>query len=97
MYRSTALAGAFAVALSAPVFAAETAPDEATLKAVYAAELANISAAQQASKILAARGYVNVAITGRDDDGRWTGLAVKDGKTVLVAVELPRPQAPVTN
>lgn len=97
MSRLTALAGVFAAVLSTPVFAAETALDDATLTAVHAAELSNLAAAQQASRILAARGYVNVSITGRDEDGRWTGLAFKDGKTVLVAVELPRPQAPFTN
>lgn len=61
----------------------------------HSAELSNAAAAHQAQLVLASQGYVNVAISGRDDDGRWTGTAWKDGKTVLVAVALPKPEGPV--
>lgn len=97
MTRSFALAAIAAAGFAIPAHAAETPHASGAEVSVHAAELADAATAKQAQLVLAQKGYVNVAITGRDDDGRWTGTAFKDGKTVLVAVELPTAAPVATN
>lgn len=95
MIRTLTIA-ALATTFALPALAADE-PSTTGLTSAHAAELANGAASEQAKRILAAKGYVNVAISGQDDDGRWTGTALKDGKTIFVAVELPKPAPVVTN
>lgn len=97
MIRNTALALIATAGFAVPAIAAEVEASNADVAAAVSSGFAFESAANQAKLILAKQGYVNVAITGRDDDGRYTGTAFKDGKTLLVAVDLPKPQAPATN
>ncbi len=97
MIRTSALALIAAAGFAVPAFAAEVEPDSAGVSAAIASDFAFASATRQATLVLAKQGYVNVAITGRDDDGRYTGTAFKDGNTLLVAVDLPKPHAATTN
>ena len=94
MIRTLTLALATA-ALALPASAAETAGGNASAAdtSVHARELANQYDAKQAHNILASRGLVNISALDRDDDGRWTRTAMKDGKTIFVAVVLPKPHA----
>lgn len=86
-------------ALAAEKQTAATSPsDHASYASVHARELQNQYDAKQAHNILASRGFVNISALDRDEDGRWAGTAIKDGKTIFVAVELPKPPvADVTN
>lgn len=95
MIRTITLA-ALATTLALPAIAADD-TSAIGVTTAHASELANGAAAEQAKRILAAKGYVNVAISGQDDDGRWTGTALKDGKTIFVSVELPKAAPVVMN
>lgn len=98
MIHKLALATVAAAAFAAPVFAAEQTFPETDAAIVARAELTLAANANQVTKLLASQGYTNVAILGRDDDGRWTGIATKDGQQRLIAVALPHPvQEPVIN
>ena len=80
------------VALAAEPVAAP-APDAAAA-AVQSAELTAAAQAQQAKGILTAQGYTAISELQRDEDGRWTGTATKDGKVQRVAVALPSKDTP---
>lgn len=95
MIRTLTIATLATAALALPASAAET---TAATADVYARELANQYDAKQAHNILASRGFVNISALDRDEEGRWAGTATKDGKTIFVAVMLPKPPADgVTN
>lgn len=91
MIRSASIAALVTAGLALPVVAAET--GNANYTNVHAQELKNHYDAKQAHNILASRGFVNISALDRDDDGRWTGIATKDGNTVFVAVALPAVRA----
>ena len=98
MIRAISLAALAAAALAVPVFAetADTTKSDAidpAKSAAFSAALANDAAAYQARVQLAHQGYVNISELDRNDDGNWTGTAVKDGKTVLVTVQSHRAPA----
>jgi hypothetical protein len=99
MIRALALAASVA-AFTAPAFAADApAKNEAVDTNAAASQSASLSVAanaDQARKILLSQGYTNVSELNRDDKGRWTGTAMKDGKTIFVAIALPTntPEAP---
>jgi hypothetical protein len=57
--------------------------------AAASSQLTEAANAQQARAQLAHQGYSNISELRRDDQGRWSGTAVKDGKTVFVAIALP--------
>jgi hypothetical protein len=92
MIRALALA-TLAAGFAFPVMAAETDVSEAGAAAINATLLAQTASQHEAFQHLARQGYVNIALTEKDDDGRWVGTAYKDGRTVIVAVESRRPQA----
>ncbi len=92
MIRTLSLAAVTAAALSVSAFAetADTNKSDAidpAKSAAFAQALATDAAAYQARLQLAHQGYINISELDRNDDGNWTGTAVKDGKTVLVTVE----------
>ena len=91
MIRTLTLAALAATAFALPAAAAETGNVDANVTNAYASELAGANDAKQAVNILASRGYVNISSLERDANGRWTGTAMKDGKTQFVAVSLPKP------
>lgn len=99
MIRTTSIAALVTAGLALPAVAAETSGNvNSKYTSIHAQELKNLYDAKQAHNILASRGFVNISALDRDDDGRWTGIATKDGKTIFVAVALPPSQAvPATN
>jgi hypothetical protein len=91
------LIGAAAVGLALPALADDASSIDAAKSAAFSAELANAANAQQARVQLAHQGYTGISALSRDESGRWVGTAIKDGKTVLVAVIEPRAQTDTTN
>jgi hypothetical protein len=71
MIRTSLLAATLAAGLAIPALAADTA-------ATFTQD--------QARQHLMHLGYTNVSQLQKDANGNWTGTAVKDGKTVPVAV-----------
>ncbi len=80
-----------AIAGDAPAVSADADP------AQFTAGLNHAASAETARKILIGRGYTQVSDLSRGEDGRWTGTAMKDGKVVMVGVELPPKSAPAIN
>jgi hypothetical protein len=100
MIRSFALAAALCSGFTMAAFAADTAvPQADSSSASFTAGLNYVASEQTARKILIGRGYTQVSDLTRSEDGRWTGTAMKDGKVVMVGVDLPpKPaQQPATN
>ncbi len=100
MKRILSLAAVLAAGLLTPAFAADapaTAPANvaanAAETAAESAALSNAANGEQARKLLIAQGYTNVSELTRDDKGRWTGTAMKDGKTTIVAIAIPEKPA----
>ncbi len=92
MTRALYIAAALAAGLSTPTLAAEQATSPATNAPVVAAEAAALTVdanAQKVRQILVAQGYSNVSQLNRDAKGHWVGTAVKNGKTLAVAITLP--------
>jgi hypothetical protein len=82
MIRNSLLAAALVVGLAVPALAADSAGHPFTQ--------------DQARQHLIHLGYTNVSQLERDAHGNWAGVAVKDGKTVPVAVGV-KPAASSTN
>lgn len=82
---SIGLATAF---FALPAFAEEPSANETGKSAAFGAELAIAANAEQARQQLAHQGFTGISPLQRDA-GRWVGTAVKDGKTVFVAVVAP--------
>ena len=99
MIRTASIAALLTAGFALPALAAETSSNaNANYTSIHAQELKNLYDAKQAHNILASRGFVNISPLDRDNDGRWTGIATKDGKTIFVAVALPPAHAvTVTN
>mgnify|MGYP006364581505 CR=1 FL=1 len=95
MIRTLSIA-ALTTAFAIPAYAGEPAANDTAAVSAHAAELADAYTAKQAHRLLASQGYINVSALERDESGRWTGTALKDGKTIFVAVALPSPKAAVT-
>lgn len=93
MIRILSLAALVAAGFALPALAADQPAADAKLAAAASAELASAANAEQARKLLLAQGYTNVSQLTRDESGKWTGTAMKDGKTNFVAINLPHPQA----
>ena len=85
------LAVVLATCLAGAVHAAETAvvPTADGAATLQSAELSLTAQAQQARGILVGQAYTSVSELQRDEDGRWTGTAMKDGKTTRVSIVLP--------
>ncbi|MEQ1697212.1 MAG: hypothetical protein ABL901_15365 [Hyphomicrobiaceae bacterium] len=85
------LAAALAAGLSGQALAADQAASPAAPAAsVEAAKLTADANAQTVRQILLSQGYSNVSELIRDEKGRYVGTAVKEGKTVGVAMALPK-------
>ena len=98
MIRTLSIASLAATGLTLPAYAGETAANDTAALSAHAAELADAYTAKQAHRLLASQGYINISALERDQNGRWTGTALKDGKTIFVAIALPSPKAvPETN
>lgn len=91
MKRTLSLAALMSAAFALPVLAADAPAVDANASKTEGAALSVAANAEQARKILQSKGYTNVSDMAREN-GRWTGTAVKDGKTIFVAVDLPAPQ-----
>ena len=90
MTRAFTLAAMLSSGLTLPALAGEAPATSADADpSAFAAQLAVEANAKQARNILIARGYQQVSDLTRGQGGRWTGTAIKDGKAVMVAVELP--------
>ena len=93
MNRALSLVAVIATAIALPAFAAEQAAAPSNVKAdVTITETGALTAsanAEQVRKLLLSQGYTNVSELNRNDNGHWTGTAMKDGKTIFVAVNLP--------
>lgn len=55
----------------------------------FAAQLSSDANQKQIRRLLAGQGYIVTSELVRDESGRWTGTALKDGKVVNVALKLP--------
>ncbi len=98
MIRTISIAVLAAAGLTMPAFAGEPAANDTAAVSAHAGELASAQAATQARSLLASQGYINISALERDQNGRWTGTADKDGKTIFVAIDLPGPKVgAVTN
>lgn len=77
----------------AAVLAAAATPalgESATPTGAANATLSETAAQLSARQHLVRQGYINVSTLEKDDYGRWSGTAQKDGKTVIVAIDLRR-------
>ncbi len=88
------LIGLALAGVAPPALANEASENNA---AAASAQLTNAANAEQARVQLAHQGYTGISPFFRDDQGRWTGTAIKDGKTVFVAVVFPSAAAASTN
>jgi len=94
MIKGLGLSFALAVSASVPALAG----DSAATQAAFTAHLTAKANAEQVRKLLAAKNYKNVSRLDRDQDGRWTGTAFRNGQKTFVSVYLPTKQnLPATN
>jgi di/tricarboxylate transporter len=90
MTRILSLAAVLVTALAFPAIAGDTAT-KATSEAAAAtgsAPAGNPFTMETAHKHLVQLGYTNVSELVKDANGKWAGSADKDGKTVIVAVDV---------
>ena len=97
MIRALSLAALLSAGAALPALAGDEAASPDGDPAAFTAQLSTQANASQARNILLARGYKQVSDLTRGEDGRWTGTAVRDGKTIFVAVELPTKPVAATN
>ena len=95
MIRPLILATAIAAGFAMPALAEVATTIDPKAPAAMSAALTNAAAERQAQLILAGNGYVNISALERDETGRWFGTATKDGKPVIVAINMPRRPAGV--
>ena len=92
MIRAFALAAALAVGATLPALADDTQATTTTAPAFQ-----SIFTETQARQHLLHLGYSEVSPLEQDATGKWVGTASKDGKKVVVAVDVKRPAATATN
>lgn len=97
MIRALSLAALLSAGAALPALAGDEAASSAGDAAAFTHQLNAAAQATQARNILLARGYKQVSDLTAGENGRWTGTAVRDGKTIFVAVELPSKPASATN
>ena len=91
MIRTSLIAASAIAAFAMPAFAAEeTQKFDSNASSAQAAAMTGAAAENQARMHLAHQGYTNISALQRDQNGRWTGVAMKDGKTIPVAVVMPQ-------
>lgn len=91
-----ATAALLSTAATVPALAADTSTAPAGLAAAIGAEMSHAADARAAQRLLLNKGYDTVSTLDRAPNGHWVGTATKAGKTIFVAVDLPKP-APATN
>ena len=91
MTRIFAMTALASVAFTAPTLAAEPATHSVE-GAAFGSALSNASIEQQARLLLAHQGYTDISPLDLNENGRWVGTAVKDGKTIFGAVAMPSPR-----
>ena len=93
MIQKATLAALMTAALTLPAIAGDAPSTAAAAPAadpnMFLAERAHNANANAVRAILQSRGYTQVYDLNRDEDGRWTGSGLKDGKRVLVKLTLP--------
>jgi hypothetical protein len=89
MIRALALSTIATAGFALPALADNSPEFNSAQTAAFSAELQNEAVAQQARLQLAREGYTGISALQRDETGRWTGIATKNGKIVFVAVILP--------
>ncbi|MFT3732249.1 MAG: hypothetical protein QM780_12670 [Hyphomicrobium sp.] len=82
------LIGLAVAGMALPAYADEANSDSTA--AAASAALTNAANAEQARIQLAHQGYTGISPLYRGEEGRLVGTAIKDGKTVIVAVLLPQ-------
>lgn len=82
MVRSIILAAAVSIAATSPIIAADQAQQKSVLEAT--------AAQTEARNHLIRQGYSNISDLQKDENGRWTATAVKDGKVRIVAIDIRR-------
>lgn len=82
MIRALALAAALAAGMTLPALADDTASQT---------QYQQIFTETQARQHLMHQGYTDVSTLQQDESGKWVGTALKDGKKVVVAVDIKRP------
>ena len=99
MIRTLALTAALSTGLVCAAFAGDAQPVQSSGadSAAFTSALNSAASADAARQVLIGRGYTQVSDLSRSADGRWTGTAMKDGKIVMVGVELPPRPAAATN
>lgn len=88
MLRSLLIATA-AIGISVPALADEAKAPTNQSSELSHQQVSDASAQVEARKHLLSQGYTTVSDLERDANGRWTGTAMKDGKTVIVAIKIP--------
>lgn len=97
MTKSMTFAALLMTGFAMPALAASENGD-ATATAEALTALSFEANAKQVQTLLGSQGYTQVAVLGRDEHGRWTGVAMKDGQQRVIAVDLRSAQPqPVTN
>jgi hypothetical protein len=99
MIRTLALTAALSTGFAFAAYAGDAQPVQSSGadSAAFTSALNSAASADAARKVLIGRGYTQVSDLSRGPDGRWTGTAMKDGKIVMVGVELPPRPATSTN
>ena len=85
MIRALALAAALAVGATLPALADDTQANAPAFQSIFTET--------QARQHLMHLGYTDVSPLSQDETGKWVGTAAKDGKKVIVAVDVKRPVA----
>jgi hypothetical protein len=99
MNRTLVLTAALSTGLVGAAFAgdAQQGQSSGADSAAFTSALNSAASADAARKVLIGRGYTQVSDLSRGADGRWTGTAMKDGKVVMVGVEMPPRPTAATN
>ncbi|PPC85595.1 MAG: hypothetical protein CTY31_10120 [Hyphomicrobium sp.] len=89
MIRIISAASLAVATFAGAAIAAEKAPaNDTSVETSKSAAVTTRAGEQEARQHLVRQGYTNVSELSKDDDGRWTGTAMKDGKTNFVAIDL---------
>lgn len=100
MIRIASIAALAAAGLVTPALAETAVPAAADNQSAqsFTAQLTAVAAQNEIRHLLAAQGYIVTSDLSRNDSGLWVGTALKDGKSVPVAIKMPPRAAPaVTN
>ncbi|MEQ8822853.1 MAG: hypothetical protein RIC14_00590 [Filomicrobium sp.] len=100
MKKTLTTAAIIALGFSLPAVAADSTTKSNTKSGIVAGhsdELTVHANSEQVRKLLMSQGYSNVSHLRPDANGRWSGVAMKDGKPRAVAVSLPAKSSTAIN